>query len=293
MLASILWFIALLALAGACHLLGRWVGRKPKAVAQIAVFVAVGLIGLAALPRFRPGLVGEYLPLWLFVRLEGVFGVLPWMALVGVLATSKLSTALRRSVPLLLTMGVVYFLYGAIWMVLPVIHITEPENRSANDVTLQSRHDSCVPSASATAMRRLGISATESQMCDIVQAKSNRGSTLVRAAWGLKHFLEQYNIDVSLEDLTLEEVVEQSRRNQPILITVKSSLAADHMIAVLGPYGRDILIANPSPFGDDGTYKALPIDLGDGLEVFSFDEMRRMYRRGAIVFTPRVTRVRE
>jgi len=293
MLSSIIAFIALLALAGTCFILGRWLGRRPKHVAQIAVFATVGLIALAALPRFRPALVAEVVPLWLLAHLEGVLGVMPWMTLVGVLSSSRLSTALRRSSPLLVVMGLVYFLYGAIWMVLPVIAITEPENRSVNDVTLQSRHDSCVPSASATALRRLGVRATEAKMCAVVRAKPSRGSTLVRAAWGLQAYLDSFGIDAELEDLGAIEVAERARRNRPILITVKSSLVADHMVAVLGMYGENVLIANPSPFGEDGSFRALPIQLGDGLEVFAMDEFERMYRRGAIVLTPRVTRVRE
>jgi hypothetical protein len=295
MLASIIWFIGLLAIAACCFVAGARLGKRSRQVGQTSLFVLVCLIAVAALPRYRPALAAEYVPLSLLVHLEGTFGVYPWMALVGVLAMSSLSSTLRRAVPLLAIMGLLLFLHGAVWMVLPVIQVTEVEDRSETGVTLQSRHDSCVPSACATAVRRFGISATEAQMCHVVRAKPSRGSTLVRAAWGLRDFLAPHEIDVTLEDLTIEEVAARARRNRPILITVRSSLVADHMIVVLGPYGDDVLIANPSPFGHHGRYRAQHVNVGDGLEVFSMSSMREMYRRGAIVLTPmdKVVRVRE
>jgi hypothetical protein len=287
MLTSIIWFIGLLGLASCSFALGWWIGKQPKWAAQTAILVLVGLIALAALPRFRPALAAEFISLSLLVRFEGLFGVFPWMVLVGVLSSSKLSSQLRRTTPLLLIMGVLYFLYGGIWMILPTIDIDEPEQRSQAGVTMQSRHDSCVPSACATAVRRFGISTSEAHMCEIVQAKPSRGSTLVRAAWGLRKFLEPHDVDVAVEDLSIDEVVARSKRNRPILITVKSSLVADHMIAVLGTYGEHALIANPSPFGREGRFKPVPIHLDEGLEVFDMETMRAMHRRGAIVLTPR------
>jgi hypothetical protein len=295
MLASTLWFIGLLAMAACCFAIGAHFGKRSKRVGQLALLVLVGLIAIAAIPRYRPAFVAEYVPLEFLVRFEGTFGVYPWMALIGVLVTSKLSSTLRRAMPLLVIMGLLLFLHGAVWMVLPVIEITEREDRTETGVTLQSRHDSCVPSACATAVRRFGVSATEAQMCEVVQAKPSRGSTLVRAAWGLRDFLAPHKLDVTLDDLTIEEVVAKARRNRPVLVTVRSSLVADHMIVVLGAYGEDVLIANPSPFGQHGRYKAQRVRVGDGLEVFTMDDMRAMYRRGAIVLTPtnEIVRMRE
>jgi hypothetical protein len=174
-------------------------------------------------------------------------------------------------------------------MILPDARPQEREKRTSRDpdkaLTLQSRADTCVAAACATAVRRLGLHATEREMCHVVQAKPGRGSTLARAALGLREHLASHGIAVALEDLSADEVVYAARPDRPVLVVIRSNPVADHMVVVLERIGDTVLIANPSP-GEHGGVSKLPYQLPWGYEMFSMEDFAKLYRGGAIVFEP-------
>jgi hypothetical protein len=287
MTVSASWFTVLLLIALACLAPGWWLGaRKSKGVRIGALLATLALIALAAVPRFKPTLLHTTLPLGISIHLEGVLATFPWMILVGLVWAGHFTANLRRAAPLMLVLGIVYFLFGGVWMVLPNIRLDEPENRTEQGLTLQSRNDTCVPAACASALRLMGIDATEEKMCAVVQAKPGRGSTLARAAWGLRGYLADRGITVRLEDLDADEVVWTARPDRPVLVVIRSNLAADHMVAVLGRLGDGVVIANPSP-GIHGGVRPMRIKLNPGFQMYEPEDLAGLYRGGAIVFEPR------
>ena len=158
-----------------------------------------------------------------------------------------------------------------------------PEGVTAQGVTLQSRGDTCVPAACATALRQMGIATTEGEMCHVVMARPGRGSTLARAAYGLRRHLARRGIDVLLENLDADEVMWTARPTRPVLVVIRSSLAADHMVVVMGRLGDGVVIANPSP-GAHGGVSPMPLKLNMGFEMYRPEDFARLYRGGAIVF---------
>jgi hypothetical protein len=283
---SIVWFCLLLLGAIACLAIGAWLGGTHRVARRAAIAVAsIGLV-VAALPRFYPTLLHDVLPLGMSIWLEGVLATFPWMFLTGILWGGPRSPRLGRIGPLMAALGVVYFAFGGIWMVLPDVRPLDREVRTMRDVTLQSRPDTCVPAACATALRRLGVPATEAEMCSVVMARPGRGSTLGRAAHGLRGYLERHGIDVSLEDLDADEVIWTARPDRPVLVVIRSNLAADHMVAVIGGYGYAVGIANPSPGAHGGVMSGQNPDF-PGVELLTREQFRRLYRGGAIVFDAR------
>jgi hypothetical protein len=285
---SVLWFLLLLAIAAAFLIAGRGLGSIGPRAAHITLVIALILIaGSAAVSRLNPVLLHTTLPLGVSIYLEGVLAAFPWMLLVGVLWTGDFSRRLRRAVPLMIVLGLVYFLFGGVWMILPNLRPQRAERRTdQGHLTLQSRSDTCAAAACAMAVRRLGIGTTESEMCIVVQAKPTRGSTLARAAYGLQHHLDSDDIAVELRRMDLDEVLYKARPDAPILVTIRSNPAADHMVVVLERLGDCVLIANPSP--DPGAEIAPePIDLPFGYELFTKENFERLYRGAAIVFERR------
>ena len=284
MMLSISWFVALAVLALAMLLLGRRFGSCRSSVQNAALIVSVVAVGLAAMLRFRPVLLHHWLPLEISVWLDGLVSVFPWMFMVGVLSTGETTVQLRRSAPLMVVLGVVYFLFGGIWMLLPTIQIGAPEEISPSGIIIQNRHDTCVPASAANALRMMGIPATEQHMCEVVMAKPTRGSSIARAAYGLRDYLRQHDMRVRLLDVSAAEAADRATQKRPALIIIRSGLMADHMVVLLGRTARgEVLIANPSP-GVHGGIPALPTLIGYGLEVYSEEDFARLYRRGAVVF---------
>jgi hypothetical protein len=282
---SIAWFVGLLVLALAMYVAGRRLGRLRANWRRNALLLSVAAIAATAMLRYRPILLHQLLPLEISIWFDGLVALFPWMLLVGILQTNPDTDRLHRTTPLMFVLGLIYFLFGGIWMVLPTIQIGEPEHTSAAGIIIQNRHDSCVPSSAANALRLMGVPASEERMCAITMAKPGRGSSLARAAYGLREYLAKYELRVELRDLTAEQVIATATRDRPILVVIRSGFAADHMVTVLGmTEDGNVLIANPSP-GEHGGVPALPANLGYGLEVFTPENFTRLYRRGAIVFT--------
>lgn len=285
MMISIAWFVSLAVLAAAMYLLGLRLGKSPAAARYPLLITAVIAIGCAAALRFRPVLLHQLLPLEISIWIDGLVALFPWMMLVGMLQTGPDSPNLKRAAPLMVVLGVVYFLFGGIWMILPTVQVGEPEKTSAAGIILQNRHDTCVPSSCANALRLMGIPASEERMCEVAMVKPSRGSSLARAAYGLRDYLSKYEMRVELKDLSADEVASVARRDRPALVVIRSGFVADHMVALLGKTDDgNVLIANPSP-GAHGGVPALPVQLGYGLEVFTPENFAKLYRRGAIIFT--------
>lgn len=284
MLLSVSWFVGIAVLAVGMYLLGRRLGTCRPLISNSAMLLAIVGVGAAASLRFRPVLLHQLLPLDISIWFDGLVALFPWMALVGMLRTSEIAENLRKSVPLLMVLGLVYFLFGGIWMVLPTIRIGEPENRSSAGIIIQNRHDTCVPASAANALRMMDIPASEERMCPVVLAKPTRGSSLARAAYGLRSYVAKHDMKLSLMDLTADEAADIATKQRPALVIIRSGPAADHMVVLLGKTDDgNVLIANSSP-GEHGGIPALPTSHGYGFEVFRPDDFARLYRRGAIIF---------
>ncbi len=291
---SVIWFVGLAGGALVCAAVGRALARRSELAARRVIALSVFGVIIAAVPRFHPIFLHGTLPLDVSVWLEGVLAVFPWMALVGGLSIERFSSRLRRAAPLMFILGVVYFMFGGIWMLLPNIDLPPDEQlgptRGSGVVWQQSRPDTCVPAACATALTCMGVQASERELCEVVQAKPARGSTLARAARGLRDYLQPRGFNVELMYLTPTELALTAEPEQPFLVIIRSGYGMDHMIAVLGVSPLGVVIANPSP-GQHGS--ASPIDVSDqyppvphGIEFYRTDDFVRMLRPGAIVITP-------
>jgi hypothetical protein len=320
MLTSGAWFAGLLGAALLAFWGGRRLGRCPVVLTATVAAIALTVVVVATTFRYRPTLLPMIVGLDTAVWLEGIVAVFPWMVFVGVLHTNLHTVRLRRAAVLMFVLGIVYFLFGAIWMILPTIRMVGGENRGPDGaaiVTIQNRPDTCVPSSSATALRLMGVPASEQLMCEVVLAKPTRGSTLTRAAWGLRDHLEKSGMAVELHDLMPSEIAAVASPDAPVLVVIRSNIAADHMVVVLGTletvlrhelsYGGGlvlqraplgavmgataaplaapaaVLVANPSP-GVHGGIAPLPAGLEHGLELYAPEDFAKLCRRGAIVF---------
>ena len=117
MTASPIWFFLLLALALGLLALGRGLGGQSRAARTTAFTASLLLSGTAMVPRFYPAVLYTTIPLGVAIHLEGLLGTFPWMVLVGLLWAGRFSQNLRRAARLMVVLGLVYFLFGGVWMV--------------------------------------------------------------------------------------------------------------------------------------------------------------------------------
>jgi len=276
---------------------GRELGRQlklcSKKTARWVMALIVLLIAVAALPRFFPTLLYTLLLLSACVWLEGIPACFPWMLMTGTLWTGPFTKRLRRPARLMVVLGLVYFLFGSIWMILPNVQIPVRENRTGYGLTLQARPDTCVAAASATALRMMGIGTTENEMCYVTMVKPTRGSTLTRAAYGLRDYLKRRNINVVIRNMSAEELSQTATPKRPCLVIISSGAFADHMVVVMGRAvilgeSDGIVVANPS-IEETSRVQRTRMDsmFGHGYfgyEMYPVDEFEKLYRGSAILF---------
>jgi len=256
---------------------------------MVRVLSSIGAIGvgLAAVIRFRPAILHATFPLDVTIWFEGVIAVFPWMLLAGALSVASFEARLQRATPYFATLGIVYYLFGAIWMILPDIDLDGHEiGLMPTGVFIQSAPDTCAAASAATALHFLGVETTEQEMINAVRARPGRGSTLGRVALGLREELAP-GWTVSIENLDALDIAQQARMNRPLLAVIRSAFGADHMIVVLGYCPSGILVANPSPGVHGGVQPLnLPIPAGMGNEIYRPEDFARLIRPGAIVIRP-------
>ena len=262
---SALWFVLVAAMLPAAWFSGRACGQIDDRLRRGCVigFAFVLLIGWSLLIK-HPAVAVQIIPLAALARLEGIGAAPLFLFMLGVGWHLAILKRQRAIMIMGMCLGAAYFVQGGMWMMRPT-----PTNAFDADfgqlVIEQTQDYSCVPAASATALRMLGLSASEGEMAELTETRAGSGATLLRALNGLQARLKHTGIDAKLLEPDYDMLM---RLQPPILTPVQYETARLHMVTIVEVRPHAVLVADPQA----------------GLEFLSRRQFEDIYRGQVIAF---------
>ena len=257
------WFWLQCTIAAVSLCLGIRIGKGPTR--RIALWLILGLFMLVcwAWIKYHPALAVHAIPLPILYYIEGTAAVPSFMLIIGIAYTRSRLPRQKRLAVLSILLGGIYFVHGGIWMLQ-----STPKKSFANmvsgSVVLQSQDYSCVPAACATALRGLGVSATELEMAELTRVRPGTGATMIRAAEALQKKLGQ-NVRTHILELPFDQLTSVE---PPMLTPLQVDLSRRHMVVLVR-------------VGPDGAWVADPMR---GMVYMTRQEMRQSFTNRVIVF---------
>lgn len=243
MLESTLWFFGQILLALAMLFVGARLGSRGGRGALLAMALCLALLLAWALRVVQPTLYYNVIPLDVLVYIEGTANVPIFMLFIGTVWKYPHDERARRAGPPLIALAFVYFVWNGLWMILPYPKgkeaiFYEPYLHPAahGGVITQYSNDACVAAAAATAMLAAGIDmpVSEAEMIRLTDTRLLRGSTVARAARGLRRYLEGSGINVEVVDVNADGCANLASLDMPVLTPIKSGIGSLHMVVVYG-----------------------------------------------------------
>ncbi|MBX2850168.1 MAG: hypothetical protein KTR15_00315 [Phycisphaeraceae bacterium] len=262
---SALWFVLVAAMLPMAWFGGRACGKiQDKLRRGCVIGLAFVLLIAWSMLIKHPALAVQIVPLAALARLEGIGAAPLFLFMLGVgwhLAVLKR----QRAVMILgMCLGAGYFVQGGMWMMQPT-----PTNAFAPEdgqlVIRQTQDYSCVPAASATALRMLGLNSTEAEMAELTETRAGSGATLLRALNGIDSRLKHTGIGATLLEPDYDTLM---RIEPPMLTPVQYEAARLHMVTIIEVRPHLVLLADPQI----------------GVEFISRRRFEEIYRGQVIVF---------
>lgn len=262
---SALWFVLIAAMLPAAWFGGRACGKIEDKLRRGSVIglAFLMLIGWSMLIR-HPALAVQIIPLAALARLEGIGAAPLFIFMLGVGWHFAVLRRQRAIMVMGMCLGVAYLVQGGMWMMRPT-----PTNAFQEDFGLllvdQTQDYSCVPAASATALRMLGLTTSEAEMAELTETRAGSGATLLRALNGIDTRLKHTGIEASLLEPDYDALM---RLEPPMLTPVQYEAARLHMVTIVEVRPHVVLLADPQV----------------GLEFISRRNFEAIYRGQVIAF---------
>lgn len=262
---SVLWFVLVLAAVLAAWYAGQSTAhiRDPWRRGCVIGAVMIFLLGWSALIH-RPTVAVQIIPLSVLARLEGVGAAPLFVFMLGV--GWRLASQVRQRAIMVLGMclGLAYFVQGGMWMMRPTP--TSAFGKQEHTLLIWQTQDySCVPAASATALRMLGLRSNEAEMAELTETRKGSGATLLRALNGVSKRLKHTGIQARLLEPGYEDL---QRIEPPMLTPLQYEAARLHMVTIVEVRPHLVVVADPQ----------------SGLEFLSRHRFEELYRGKVIAF---------
>ena len=238
------WFALLAMLSILGWQVGVRLGERSVVSARATLLAAATAMLVMTYLVKHPSVGVQVLPVGLLARIEGVAAVPMFAMMMGVAWSRSLRRRQRAVVAWGLLMGGVYFVNGGMWMLQAT-----PSEVMARDVAgydvMQSQDYTCVPAASASALRRLGVHASEAEMAELTRTRPGTGSTTVRALHGLNLKLAESNSRwrAHLVEVAADQV---HTLPTPAMTPLRYESTRRHMVQILGfTPGGGVRISDP------------------------------------------------
>lgn len=277
---SVNWFIAQFVLCAFGYFLGRSVGRSLPAIADIAILLIVTFSVIWALRERALDTLATAAPLWALIYFESTLIVPPFMFMAGILAGRAGEPRAQRLGVLCAGFGMAYFIFNAAWMITPRVDDALSSRAVAAGPVTQSRDDTCVAAALATALGSsgVGLQVSESEMARAVDIRAGRGATLLRALKGLQYKLAGADLEPRLITTSADKLAAIASDDRPVLVTLRAGSTMTHMVVLYGRAGAgSVRIFNPS--ASDFAWGAS--------DYMDFEDFRRRFTGNGIVLLPR------
>lgn len=240
--SSAVWFILILLALPVAWLAGQRAGAIRDRVRRCCVVGGVFalLMGWTALIK-HPTVAIQLIPISVLARVEGI-GAAPLF--VFVLGVGWRLSALRRQRAVMIVgmfLGMGYLLHGGMWMMRPT-----PANAFGSEgerfFVQQSQDYSCVPAASTTALRMIGVSTTETEMARLTETRPGSGATLLRALNGLSERLRGTGIEPMLLEPDSNQLLYYPT---PMLAPLKFEPTRLHMVTIVEVRPNRVVVVDP------------------------------------------------
>lgn len=239
---SALWFVFVAAMLPAAWFGGRACGQIEDKLRRGCVigFAFVLLIAWSMLIK-HPALAVQILPVAALARLEGIGAAPLFLFMLGVGWHLAILKRQRAVMILGMCLGAGYFVQGGMWMMQPTpSNAFSPENGKL--VIEQTQDYSCVPAASATALRMLGLNTNEAEMAELTETRAGSGATLLRALNGISTRLKHTGMRATLLEPDYDTLM---RIEPPMLTPVQYEAARLHMVTIIEVRPHLVLLADP------------------------------------------------
>jgi len=239
---TVLWFAVILAALPTMWYAGLFAARIQDRWRRNCVITgaAMLLVGWSILIR-HPAVAVQVIPISALARLEGIGAAPLFMFVIGVGWRLAIYRRQRALIVVGMGLGIGYFIQGGLWMMRPT-----PANAFSTTTHLlcvmQSQDYSCVPAASATSLRMLGIHATEEELAQLTETREGSGATLLRALNGIDVRLKHTGIEADLLELSYDQLL---RVEPPMLTPLRYDAAQLHMVTIIEVRPHLVVVADP------------------------------------------------
>lgn len=263
---TVFWFLLVLMACIGAWCTGQAVTRAKDPARHWGLMCGAVLLLLIWTALIRnPAVAVHVIPVAALARLEGV-GAAPIFVFIISLAWGL--SVLRRQRVLLaasLMICAVYFLQGGAWMMKPTP--TNAYSHRIGDYFVKQTQDySCVPAASATALRMLGVMTDEAEMAELSETRAGSGATLLRALNGIHRRLQYTKIKPELLEPNYDQLL---KIDPPMLTPMRFEPTQLHMVTLLEVRPDLVIIADPHV----------------GIELLSRETFEKHYSNQIIAFT--------
>ena len=173
--------------------------------------------------------------------IEGTGAVPLFMLMMGLTYAHSRLAHHKRLAMLSMLLGAIYFLQAGLWM----LQSTPTElfaDSVRGGVVIQSQEYSCVPAACATALRGLGVTASEAEMAQLTQVRPGTGATLIRAAEALRQKLADQPVAVHILDISYDQL---PLLTGPLLTPLQFQMGRQHMVVLRRFNEHGVWVADP------------------------------------------------
>ncbi len=286
--AGAYWFGAQIVAGILAYVLGVSAARHSRSAAELILALTVVCVFLWAGRNFIQDVLVRLFPVDLMIYVESTIIIVPFLLMAGSIGALLDDRRSRTYGPVLAIFAFSYLGMNGAWMLTPPVTLAK-SNMSVTEagVVRQSREDTCVAAALATALRAPGVNilTSESEMAELAQVRQGRGATMLRAFHAARAKLLGSELDAELLSLSARQVADIASYDRPVLVTLRSNLARTHMVAICGrtPRGQ-IIVADP--WVESYTPLVGSVD-SSGIYLMTRDEFATTYNGLAIVFVDR------
>ena len=237
--------ILVISVAAAGIILGICLNRTYR-TAITGAFAAVGLIALL--------LTAHLLHLWTF------YGGLDWIAasrskyiLIGFAVCLGLVSPLKylhstwKQASTIVVLAILILLFVGIPFIGPAVNHHEiqslPTQFDRRGLCLQSRPYTCGPAAAVTALRQLGLTASEARIAEAAGTTPLLGTCSWDLYQALNHLYPQEDLQCRYGRF---ENIDQLPDDSPTLAVMREGFMLDHCVTILKITRTDVLFADPS-----------------------------------------------
>ena len=235
--------VMLLAVAGV--LLGRWFSGLPKPYWTFGYFIPLALIVIYGIASKNPALSLEPPISWMMMGRNK-------FAVIGFIATMVLTTPLsrlpgKRARVYVVALMVVVVSLMSVWPFLaPAFNRTYlsrlKTRMDADGICLQSNDYNCGPAAAVTALRRLGFPAEEAEIAILAYTSTATGTPPDILARALK---ERYAEDGLESEFRVFKSIDELKEAGLTLAIIKYSFMLDHYVTVLEFTDDHVVVGDP------------------------------------------------